>query len=158
MSHRDVLIRNDSSYALSHPTLPCRGHLGSGGHGHTLSLVRLLFLVGLGGGRSTYRSAMVGSPGFTTVTSSSSGMLVSCGDRQDTWILFSSSSLSQATSALSSWLRYVLATCPAPYSCLSAPSGFWPWPSRYPTCSGLPLQAFPHPEPDPALAICLYSP
>ena len=48
--------------------------------GDTLSLVRLLFLVGVGGGRSTCRSAKVGSPGFTTVTSSSSGMLVSCGD------------------------------------------------------------------------------
>lgn len=48
--------------------------------GDTLSLGGLLFLVGLGGGRSMCRSAKVGSPGFTTVTSSSSGMLVSCGD------------------------------------------------------------------------------
>lgn len=92
MSHRDVLARNDSTYALSRPALPYREHLGSGGHGRTLSLVRLLFLVGLGGGRSTYRSAMVGSPGLTTVTRSSSGMLVSCGDKQDTWVLFCSSS------------------------------------------------------------------
>lgn len=59
-----------------------QGGPGSGRGGGTLSFVRLLFLVGLGGGRSTCRSAKVGSPGFTTVTSSSSGMLVSCGDTE----------------------------------------------------------------------------
>ena len=52
-----------------------RGAPGPAAAGGTLSLVRLLFLVGLGGGRSTCRSAKVGSPGFTTVTISSSGML-----------------------------------------------------------------------------------
>ena len=44
-----------------------RGAPGPVAAGGTLSLVRLLFLVGLGGGRSTCKSAKVGSPGFTTV-------------------------------------------------------------------------------------------
>lgn len=85
MFHRDMVVRSDPTWALSHPDLLCMEERASG---HTLSLVRLLFLVGLGRGRSIYRSAMVGSPGFTTVTSSSSGMLVSCEDRWDTWVLF----------------------------------------------------------------------
>ena len=58
----------------------CRENLGPAASGDTLSLVRFLFLAGPGGGRSTFRSATVGSPGFTTVTSSSSGTLVSCRD------------------------------------------------------------------------------
>lgn len=59
-----------------------RKHAGLVAARDTLSLTRLLFLVGLGGGRSTCRSAKVGSPGLTTVTSRSSGMPVSCGDTE----------------------------------------------------------------------------
>lgn len=47
----------------------------------TLSLVTLLFRFGWFAGRSTCKSAVVGRPGFTTVTRLSSGILVSCRDK-----------------------------------------------------------------------------
>ena len=47
----------------------------------TLSLVTLLFLFGWLAGSSTCKSAVVGRPGFTTVMSVSSGILVSCEDK-----------------------------------------------------------------------------
>lgn len=47
----------------------------------TLSLVTLLFLFGWFAGSSTCKSAVVGRPGFTTVMSVSSGILVSCEEK-----------------------------------------------------------------------------
>lgn len=48
----------------------------------TLSLVMLLFFFGWFAGSSTCKSAAVGRPGFTTVKSVSSGILVSCEDNK----------------------------------------------------------------------------